>query len=103
MPFPISIAQLNFVVGDIQGNARKIIDAAREAHAGASRLLLTPELALSAYAAEDLYLRPAFLSACELGLAEIAAATGVGQETVKSRLRYATARLRSALRPLRDT
>ena len=75
MSLPISIAQLNFVVGDIQGNARKIIDAAREAHAGASRLLLTPELALSAYAAEDLYLRPAFLSACEKALAEIAAAT----------------------------
>lgn len=49
--------------------------------------------------------RDAFLLQYEAGLslAEIAAATGVGQETVKSRLRYATARLRSALRPLRDT
>ncbi len=75
MSFPISIAQLNFVVGDIQGNARKIIEAAHKAHADGSRLLLTPELALSAYAAEDLYLRPAFLSACEKALAEIASAT----------------------------
>jgi RNA polymerase sigma-70 factor (ECF subfamily) len=32
-----------------------------------------------------------------LGLAEIAAATDVGLETAKSRLRYAVARLRSVL------
>ncbi|QNP49074.1 NAD+ synthase [Diaphorobacter aerolatus] len=75
MSFPISIAQLNFVVGDIPGNTQKIIEAAREAHAQGARLLLTPELALTAYAAEDLYLRPAFLSACDKALAEIATAT----------------------------
>lgn len=75
MPFVISIAQLNFVVGDVQGNAQKIIHAARQAHAAGARLLLTPELALCGYAAEDLYLRPAFLTACEQALSEIAAAT----------------------------
>jgi RNA polymerase sigma-70 factor (ECF subfamily) len=43
--------------------------------------------------------RTAFLMYVEggLGLAEIAAATGVGLETAKSRLRYAVARLRSVL------
>jgi RNA polymerase sigma-70 factor (ECF subfamily) len=43
--------------------------------------------------------RLAFLLYVEggLGLADIAAATGVGVETAKSRLRYAAARLRSAL------
>jgi RNA polymerase sigma-70 factor (ECF subfamily) len=43
--------------------------------------------------------RTAFLMYAEagLGLAEIAAATGVGVETAKSRLRYASARLRAAL------
>ena len=75
MPFAISIAQLNFTVGDVQGNAQKIIRAAHEAHAAGARLLLTPELALCGYAAEDLYLRPAFLTACERALADIAAAT----------------------------
>ncbi len=75
MSFVISIAQLNFVVGDLSGNAQKIIQAARQAHAAGARLLLTPELALCGYAAEDLYLRPAFLSACEQHLAEIVAAT----------------------------
>ena len=75
MSFVISIAQLNFVVGDLSGNAQKIIQAARQAHAAGASLLLTPELALCGYAAEDLYLRPAFLSACEQHLAEIVAAT----------------------------
>jgi len=47
--------------------------------------------------------REAFLLQQEAGLslAEIAALTGSGEETVKSRLRYATAKLRSALEPLK--
>ena len=65
MTFSICIAQRNFVVGDLPGNAQKIIDAARAAHAAGARLLLTPELALCGYAAEDLLLRPAFLAACD--------------------------------------
>jgi NAD+ synthase (glutamine-hydrolysing) len=47
------------------GNARKIIDAARRAYADGARLLLTPELAICGYAAEDLFLRPAFVQACD--------------------------------------
>jgi RNA polymerase sigma-70 factor (ECF subfamily) len=45
--------------------------------------------------------REAFLLRAEagLGVEEIAQATGVGRETAKSRLRYALARLREALRP----
>ncbi|WCM90297.1 NAD+ synthase [Acidovorax sp. NCPPB 3576] len=75
MPFVISVAQLNFVVGDLPGNARKIIACAQEAHAAGARLLLTPELSLCGYAAEDLYLRPAFLSGCEDALATVARET----------------------------
>ncbi|MHA7601900.1 NAD+ synthase [Alicycliphilus sp. T452] len=75
MSFVICIAQLNFMVGDVPGNAQKIMAAARQAHAAGARLLLTPELALCGYAAEDLYLRPSFLSACEQALAGLAAAT----------------------------
>ncbi|WP_353235050.1 NAD+ synthase [Diaphorobacter ruginosibacter] len=75
MSFAICIAQQNFVVGDIQGNARKIIESARIAHAEGARLLLTPELALAAYAAEDLFLRPSFLAACEAALHQIAEAS----------------------------
>lgn len=48
--------------------------------------------------------RDAFLLQHESGLslAEIATLTGVGTETVKSRLRYATNKLRSALHVLRE-
>ncbi len=65
MSLSLCIAQLNFVVGDMSGNAQKIIAAAREAYARGARLVLTPELALCGYAAEDLFLRPAFMAACD--------------------------------------
>ena len=72
MTLSICTAQLNFVVGDLPGNAQKIIAAAHEAYATGARLLLTPELALCGYAAEDLYLRPAFLAACESAVQQVA-------------------------------
>jgi NAD+ synthase (glutamine-hydrolysing) len=59
------VAQLNFVVGDLAGNAQKIIAAARRAHAAGARLLLTPELSICGYAAEDLFFRPSFIAACD--------------------------------------
>ena len=65
MSLQISVAQLNFMVGDMPGNARKIIEAAHAAYAQGSRLLLTPELSICGYAAEDLFLRPSFIAACD--------------------------------------
>ena len=65
MLLKICVAQLNYCVGDLAGNAQKIIAAARKAYADGARLVLTPELAICGYAAEDLYLRPAFVQACE--------------------------------------
>ena len=65
MLLKICVAQLNYGVGDMTGNARKIIDAARQAYAEGARLVLTPELAICGYAAEDLFLRPAFIQACD--------------------------------------
>ncbi|MCA0213311.1 MAG: NAD+ synthase [Proteobacteria bacterium] len=65
MTLKLCVAQLNFVVGDMPGNAKKIVDAARAAHADGARLLLTPELSICGYAAEDLFLRPAFIAACD--------------------------------------
>ena len=75
MTLSICTAQLNFVVGDMPGNAQKIIAAAREAHAQGARLLLTPELAICGYAAEDLFLRPAFLAACDDAVKTVARET----------------------------
>ncbi len=65
MPLKISVAQLNYCVGDMPGNAQKIIDAARAAYAEGVRLVVTPELAICGYAAEDLLLRPSFIQACD--------------------------------------
>ncbi len=73
MTLKICVAQLNFIVGDLSGNAQKILDAANQAHAQGARLLLTPELSLCGYAAEDLYLRPAFIQACDDALKWLAA------------------------------
>jgi RNA polymerase sigma factor (sigma-70 family) len=58
---------------------------------------------MQALAALPTVQREAFLLQQEGGmsLAEIAELTGAGEETVKSRLRYATAKLRAALEPLK--
>ena len=74
MTLKLCIAQLNFVVGDLAGNAQKIIDAARTAHADGAQLLLTPELSICGYAAEDLFLRPAFIAACDDAVKTVAKA-----------------------------
>lgn len=65
MTLKICIAQLNLVVGDLAGNAQKIIAAAQAAYRDGARLVLTPELSICGYAAEDLFLRTAFVAACE--------------------------------------
>jgi NAD+ synthase (glutamine-hydrolysing) len=65
MALTICTAQLNVIVGDTAGNAQKIIAAARSAYEQGARLVLTPELSICGYPAEDLLLRPAFMAACD--------------------------------------
>ena len=72
MSLKICIAQFNYCVGDMAGNARLIIAAARQAYEAGARLVLTPELAICGYAAEDLFLRPAFVQACDDAVNEVA-------------------------------
>ncbi|MDP3605761.1 MAG: nitrilase-related carbon-nitrogen hydrolase, partial [Polaromonas sp.] len=72
MTLKICVAQLNYCVGDMPGNAQKIIDAARAAYADGVRLLLTPEMAICGYAAEDLFLRRSFIAACDDAVNHIA-------------------------------
>jgi NAD+ synthase (glutamine-hydrolysing) len=72
MPLKICVAQLNYCVGDMPGNAQKIIEAARTAYEGGARLVLTPELAICGYAAEDLFLRPSFIQACDDAVNQVA-------------------------------
>ncbi|TSE31822.1 Glutamine-dependent NAD(+) synthetase [Tepidimonas thermarum] len=75
MAIKIGVAQCNFVVGDLDGNARRIVEAAHAAHAQGVHVLLTPELAICGYAAEDLFLRPAFVAACDDAVQSVAAQT----------------------------
>ena len=56
----IALAQINPTVGDLSGNAKKILQKIREAR-GAD-VVLFPELALTGYPPEDLLLKPRFIS-----------------------------------------
>ncbi len=71
----IAIAQLNCTVGDLAGNAQRVLAAAERAASLGAELMLTPELALSGYPPEDLLLRPDFYRACDRELRSLAAAT----------------------------
>lgn len=68
----IAIAQMNCIVGDLAGNAKKIINQANLAKERGATLLVTPELSLCGYSPEDLLLRPDFLLACEDALLTLA-------------------------------
>lgn len=63
---------MNAVVGDIAGNAARIVDFARRAKAQGADVMLTPELALCGYPPEDLLLRPDFYAACAEALTALA-------------------------------
>jgi NAD+ synthase (glutamine-hydrolysing) len=97
----LALAQINLTVGDLSGNAARIVDAARQAHAGGAHLLVTPELSLTGYPPEDLVLREDFCDACERGLRELATALAafdgldvlVGYPEQRGRDRYNAAAL----------
>ena len=72
MLLKICVLQLNYCVGDMSGNAQKIIDAATTAYANGARLVVTPELAICGYAAEDLFLRASFIQACDDAVKQVA-------------------------------
>jgi NAD+ synthase (glutamine-hydrolysing) len=74
LPLKVALAQINATVGDLAGNSRRIVEAARRAHAQGVRLVVTPELSLCGYPPEDLLLRPAFMRACADALADCAKA-----------------------------
>src|SRR5688572_31811283 len=68
----LALAQINTVVGDLEGNRQRILDALDDARDARADLILLPELAVTGYPPEDLLLRPGFLRAAERSLAEIA-------------------------------
>lgn len=71
----IAIAQINSTVGDLAGNAAKILACAEQARQQGARLLLAPELGLCGYPPEDLLLRDGFYHACAQTLSDLAVKT----------------------------
>jgi NAD+ synthase (glutamine-hydrolysing) len=68
----IALAQLNLLVGDIEGNAERIIHTACEARdRHRARLVVYPELSLTGYPPEDLLLRPGLYRRVEAALARV--------------------------------
>ena len=68
----LGVAQLNLTVGDIDGNSAMLLQAAREAQDAGAALLLTPEMSICGYPAEDLVLRRDFCDACARALHALA-------------------------------
>jgi NAD+ synthase (glutamine-hydrolysing) len=72
----LALAQMNTVVGDLDGNRDRILSRLEEARDAGAELVLFPELAVTGYPPEDLLLRPGFLRAAAETLEEVAKATG---------------------------
>jgi NAD+ synthase (glutamine-hydrolysing) len=71
----IALAQVNLLVGDVRGNAARVLEWARRARGElAADLVLFPELTLSGYPPEDLLFHRGFRRQVEQGLAQLAAA-----------------------------
>ena len=51
------LAQINPIVGDLEGNAKKILNIAEKAHSDSAEFVLTPELSLWGYPPKDLLLK----------------------------------------------
>ncbi len=69
----IALAQINPIVGDLTGNARKILDYARRAKAQGADLAVFPELCISGYPPQDLLDNSTFIEAVQHTLAHLAA------------------------------
>src|SRR5690606_38446086 len=70
----VALAQLNLVVGDIDGNADKVVRACAEARdVHGADVVVFPELTITGYPPEDLLLRADFLAAAEQGIESLRA------------------------------
>jgi len=72
----VGLAQLDLVVGDLDGNVERILETYEQAAAGDCDLVAFPELAITSYPPEDLLLRPAFVAQAQECLEKVAARTG---------------------------
>jgi NAD+ synthase (glutamine-hydrolysing) len=68
----LALAQTNSVVGDLDGNAARIVDLIERARDAGADLVLLPELVVTGYPPEDLLLRPGFIRAARRAVESIA-------------------------------
>jgi NAD+ synthase (glutamine-hydrolysing) len=71
----VALCQLNVIVGDLAGNAERIIAALGTAEQAGADLAVFPELAITGYPPEDLLLKPGFVADNQAALTKVAAAT----------------------------
>jgi NAD+ synthase (glutamine-hydrolysing) len=71
----LALAQINSVVGDVDGNAAKVVEWLERARDANADLVLFPELVVTGYPPEDLLLRPGFVRASRRAIDGIAKAT----------------------------
>ena len=71
----IGLAQIDPIVGDLQGNVAKILDAYDRADSAGCDLVAFPELAITGYPPEDLVLKPGFVADGIAALEQVAAHT----------------------------
>src|SRR5512143_474318 len=70
--FRIAMVQMNPMVGDLDGNVRRITTWLREAKKAKADLVAFPELAITGYPPEDLLLKPRFVAENRRALDDIA-------------------------------
>jgi NAD+ synthase (glutamine-hydrolysing) len=71
----VALCQVGAVVGDLEGNADRIIRCLDDAEGAAADLAVFPELAICGYPPEDLLLKPAFVRASREAVDKVAART----------------------------
>jgi len=69
-------AQINPVVGDIDGNVERVLAVYRQAAEQRAHLVVFPELAVTGYPPEDLVFKPSFLAASRAAVERVAAGIG---------------------------
>lgn len=74
----IAIGQINPIIGDLEGNMLKIMDAARKAREEAAQLVVFPELCLTGYPPDDLLQNAGFLREVEHAINHLVRATASG-------------------------
>ena len=72
----VALGQLNFTVGDIDGNAARAVEAIRQSTRMGAQVLVLPELALTGYPPEDLVLKSGFVPANQRALEAVASHSG---------------------------